>query len=64
MKTLKFNNRFIDELPADSVESNSRRQVYGACYSFVEPTPVIDPSLVSASKEAAEFDVLRRSSIW
>ena len=55
MKTLKFNNRFVDELPSDPVESNSRRQVYGACYSFVEPTPVIDPSLVSVSKEAAEL---------
>ena len=58
MKTLKFNNRFVNELPADVEPSNSRRQVYGACYSFVKPTPVSEPSLVSYSKEAAAlFDL-------
>ena len=58
MKTLKFNNHFVNELPADVEQSNSRRQVHGACYSFVKPTPVSEPSLVSYSKEAAAlFDL-------
>ena len=53
MKKLKFNNRFVNELPSDVEPSNSRRQVHGACYSFVEPTAVSEPSVVSYSKEAA-----------
>jgi len=58
MKTLKFNNHFTNELPSDPEPSNSRRQVHGACYSFVTPTSVSAPSLVSYSKEAAElFDL-------
>ena len=55
MKELKFNNRFTNELAADEVQENSRRQVYGACYSLVKPTVVSAPSLVSYSKEAAQL---------
>jgi len=58
MKKLKFNNRFTNELPADPEQSNSRRQVHGACYSRVTPTAVSAPSLVSYSKETASlFDL-------
>ena len=53
MKTLNFDNRFLNELPADPDQSNTRRQVHKACYSLVEPTKVKAPSLVSFSKEAA-----------
>ncbi len=53
LKTLNFDNRFLNDLPADSDLSNSRRQVHNACYSFVEPAKVSAPSLVSFSKEAA-----------
>ena len=53
MKTLKFDNRFLNDLPADPDTSNNRRQVHKACYSFVEPTKVSAPSLLSFSKEAA-----------
>ena len=52
--SLNFNNRFIDTLPADPITDNSRRQVLSACYSYVKPTPVTDPSLVAYSKEMAE----------
>lgn len=49
---LNFDNRFTYELPADPRTDNSRRQVYGACYSRVQPTAVQAPQLVAASIEA------------
>ena len=36
---LVFDNRFISELPADEETINHRREVIGACYSRVKPTP-------------------------
>ncbi len=55
MKSLNFDNRFIRDLPADPIKENSRRQVHKACYSFVEPTKVSAPSLLSFSKDAANL---------
>ena len=52
---LTFDNRFIRELPADPDTVNKRRQVIGACYSRVLPTPVAKPRLVAYSKEVAEL---------
>ena len=58
MKTLNFDNRFTQQLPADPETRNTRRQVMGACYSWVSPTPVCAPTLLSYSKEAADlFDL-------
>jgi len=54
LSNLKFDNRFIRKLPADSNIENSRRQVSGACYSFVEPTKVSAPTLVAYAYEVAE----------
>ena len=51
--TLRFDNRFTRELPADRLDDNHRRQVHGACYSRVRPTPVAAPVLVACSREAA-----------
>lgn len=50
---LKFDNRFNTQLPADSDNSSARRQVHKAAYSFIAPTPVSGPILVSAAKEVA-----------
>ena len=50
---LRFDNRFIAELPADPVEDNYRRAVEGACYSRVAPTSVTRPSLVAYADEVA-----------
>lgn len=50
---IPFDNRFFNQLPADSVTENYRRIVTGACYSEVNPTPVRAPQLVSYSKEVA-----------
>ncbi len=54
LDTLTFNNRFTEELTADSEVSNTRRQVHAAMYSRVAPTPVKSPQLVAWSDEVAE----------
>lgn len=53
LDALKFDNSFTRELPADPDTTNARRQVYGACYSRVRPTPVAEPRLVAYSREVA-----------
>jgi uncharacterized protein YdiU (UPF0061 family) len=53
MKTLQFDNRFVRELPADPEPSPHVRQVHGACYSRVMPTPVAAPRLIAWSPEVA-----------
>ena len=55
LKKLSFNNRFSHDLPADPITDNTRRQVQHACFSWVKPTKVSAPALVSYSKEAAEL---------
>lgn len=55
LSTLNFDNRFVDELPADNETDNHRRQVLSACYSFVNPTKVAAPNLVAFSSEVAEL---------
>ncbi len=50
---LQFDNRFVRELPADPIAENYRRQVTGAIFSWVNPTPVKNPQLISASAEVA-----------
>lgn len=55
---LQFDNRFVRELPADTIAENYRRQVTGACYSLVNPISVRAPQLVCASVEVASlFDL-------
>ena len=52
---LQFDNRFVRELPCDPITTNKRRQVFGACYSRVLPTPVCKPQRVIHSSEAAKL---------
>jgi uncharacterized protein YdiU (UPF0061 family) len=52
---LTFDNRFVRELPADEEPLNTRRQVLGACYSRVLPTPVAKPQCVAYAQEVAEL---------
>jgi len=63
LKTLSFDNRFVNELPADQQTTNERRQVQNAAYSFVEPTEVSAPKIVSVSKEAAALIDLDHSDL-
>lgn len=52
---LKFDNRFVRDLPGDPLETNSVRQVTKACYSNVRPTPASDPTIVAIAPEVAEL---------
>ena len=51
---LTFDNRFIRELPGDPEPRNFIRQVEGAAWSKVSPTPVRAPRLLAHSKEMAD----------
>lgn len=55
LERLHFDNRFTAELPGDPERANYRRQVQGACYARVAPTPVAAPRLVAFSPEAASL---------
>ena len=55
LDTLHFDNQFTRELPVDQNTANFRRQVDGACYSRVAPTPVAAPHLVAYAHEVAEL---------
>jgi len=55
LEELRFDNRFTRDLPADPETLNRRRQVTGACYSLVDPTPVAAPRLVAYSREVADL---------
>ena len=49
---LRFDNRFLHELPGDPSDEPGIRQVPGA-WSRVQPTPVAAPRLVAHSREMA-----------
>ncbi len=53
LSSLTFDNRFVRELPGDPILKNNRREVRGAAYSLVQPTPVAAPKLMAYSHEAA-----------
>ena len=55
MHPLRFDNRFVTELPGDKVEGNHPRQVEGACWSHASPTPVAAPRLIAHAHEVAEM---------
>ncbi len=50
---LRFDNRLVRELPGDADTRNHPRQVTGAAWSTVAPTPVAAPQLVAWSREMA-----------
>ncbi|WP_049623542.1 protein adenylyltransferase SelO [Frateuria defendens] len=54
LDTLRFDNRFVRDLPGDPQQGPGVRQVEGAAYSLIEPTPVPAPRLVAYSAEMAE----------
>jgi len=49
-----FDNAFVRELPGDPETGSRLRQVEGALWSSVTPTPVAAPRLVAYSREMAE----------
>ncbi|WP_420444890.1 protein adenylyltransferase SelO [Candidatus Poriferisodalis sp.] len=52
---VRFDNRFTSSLPADPDTVNHRRQVIGACYSRVAPTPAPTPQLLAHSAEMVDL---------
>ena len=50
---LDFDNAFVRELPGDPEAAPTVRQVHGAFYSRVQPTPVPAPRLLAHSAEMA-----------
>jgi uncharacterized protein YdiU (UPF0061 family) len=55
MPQLRFDNRFVRDLPADAESGPRIRQVAGALYSRVDPTPVAAPRLLAWSPEVADL---------
>ena len=49
--SLAFDNRFTGDLPADPSAENRPRQVTGAAFSRVAPTPTSAPKLLAHSAE-------------
>jgi len=47
LRDLAFENSFVRELPADAVLTNVPRQVAGAAFTRVSPTPVAEPRLLA-----------------
>src|SRR2546428_5699939 len=58
----RFENTFVRDLPADPVLINVPRQVSNACYTRVEPTPVVQPRLFAWSDALGELLGLSRLS--
>lgn len=52
---LHFDNRLIQEMPGDADTRNHPRQVHGAVWSPVMPTPVAAPQLLAYSREMAQM---------
>jgi uncharacterized protein YdiU (UPF0061 family) len=58
---LTFDNSFLRELPGDPNTAGYVRNVLGACYSRIEPTPVCAPQTMAYAAEVAELLGLRES---
>jgi len=58
---LTFQQGFTQALPADAVEGSARRQVYQACYSWVNPTPTRKPVLLAYAQDVLECLDLNQS---
>jgi len=53
MKPMQFDNRFVASLAGDPKTSPGTREVLGAAYSLVDPTPVPEPRVIAWSAEVA-----------
>lgn len=52
---IRFDDRFVRSLPADGESANLVRQVRGAAYSKVQPTPVSKPTMLAWVPEVARL---------
>lgn len=51
LTALAFDNAFVRDLPGDPLEDRRPRQVHGALYTRVQPTPVAHPTVLAWSRE-------------
>jgi serine/tyrosine/threonine adenylyltransferase len=64
LRGLRFENSFVDELPADKVSENRPRPVRNACYTLVDPTPVAAPRLLAWSDRlGGELGIARPDTV-
>ena len=63
MFNLHFDNAFVRELPGDPEQGPGLRQVEGAAYSLVAPTPVATPVVLAHSAETAALLDLDETAI-
>jgi len=54
LSRLRFDNRLVNELPGDDIETAGPRQVALAVYSRIDPEPVSDPSTMLWSREVLQ----------
>lgn len=52
LEGLRFDNTVLQELPVDESKQRGVRQVRGAVYSLVDPTPLREPRLVASCADA------------
>jgi uncharacterized protein YdiU (UPF0061 family) len=55
LTALRFDNSFTRELPADPESANRPRQVRGAAFTRVRPTPVAAPKVLAYASEVASL---------
>lgn len=63
LETLNFDNRALRLLPVDKETKNRVRQVTGACFSLVEPSPVEKPQTVAVSRSALQLLEIPESQV-
>ena len=63
LQQLRFDNRFVKELPGDQDTRARPRPVHKACWSPVLPTPVSAPRLIAHSAEVAKLLGITESDI-
>ena len=63
MLNLKLDPSFTLKLPADSDLTNTPRQVFEACYSYVEPQKVPNARLILASEEVGKLIGLTKEEL-
>lgn len=61
---MTFTNRFVSALPRDPSTAPWSRQVHGAAWSSVAPTPVPKPTLLAQSSEVADLLGIVLDETW
>lgn len=63
LDALRFDNRFVRELPGDPEQGYRRREVRGAVWSPAQPTPVAAPTLLAHSPDVAALLDLEEADV-